>query len=100
METANVIALFVFLSALTQTLVDVLKTRFGLGDLGSATLRGIIWPIVAAAVGIGLSFSFGASIVPLLPTESALAWPLDRLLSGVIIGAGGASLLYDLLDQK
>ncbi len=101
METAGAVALLLFLAALTETIVDMLKTRFGLGELGDDRLRGILWPAVAAVIGIGLAFAFGASIQPLIPESAgvALAWPLDRLLAGLLAGGGGASLIYDWLDR-
>ena len=97
---AAAIALLIFLAALTETIVDMLKSRLGLGVLGSEKVKGIVWPCVAAVIGIGLAFAFNASVVAVVSqyTTVSLAWPVDRILAGIIAGAGGASLIYDLLD--
>jgi hypothetical protein len=101
LNTAATIALLLFLAMLAETLVDMLKVKFGLGKLGSETVKGILWPCVAAVIGIGLAFAFQASVLALVPSSLSvsLAWPIDRLLAGVVIGAGGASLIYDFLDR-
>ena len=97
---AGAIALITLIAFLTETIIDVLKVHLNLGALGGEKVKATLWPCVAAAVGIGLAFAFQASVLPLIAEFSSVsvAWPVDRILAGVIAGAGGASLLYDLLD--
>ena len=116
------IALLLITAALCETIVDILKSRFPEGklsfgqgkekspkkkskaeDLKSNLKRnGTVWPIIGLIIGIMLSFAFQCSIVNAIPALLGLghlAWPVDRIQAGLLIG-GGASTIYDFMDTK
>lgn len=97
---AGAIFIIALVAWLTETILDVLKVHLTLGSLGNERFKATFWPCMAALVGIGLAFAFSASVVALISDYMAvnLAWPVDRILAGILAGAGGASAFYDFLD--
>lgn len=91
---AGQITLLIALAVLTETIIDVVKSRVPV----PGNVAAYLWPCSAMAVGIALAFWAQVGVSPLIPgITPATVW-LDRVLAGLLIG-GGASTIYDWLDR-
>lgn len=101
MESINIAgaALLFFLAGVAVKIVDLIKARVPEQWLLNQYVTAFVWPLLA--VGIGMAFAFG--IEPLKAFSmvgiGGVAWWLDKIMAGVIIGFGG-SILWDALDTE
>jgi hypothetical protein len=99
MEGINIAgaALLFFLAGVITKIVDMVKSRLPQSILMNEYFSAIFFPLLA--VGIGMAFAFG--IEPLKAFSmlgiEGVAWWLDKIMAGVIMGLGG-SIIWDALD--